>query len=199
MENVSDALYIAGAVLMLVIALTVAMSSFSTIRTQIDEIIQSDAQVDLATEEDGSYINYILSSDQSDIRTVGVETIISSMYRVLKENYNLYIKLKDPSGLTTINATRKIVYSAPDGTNSTLINAGDRLIEISLAGSGINSEEDIERLLSGTDGLYAKLIKPDGTPKKFKEYLGVYQEATDTSVSEINKATFRVITYIEDD
>ena len=193
MENVSDALYIAGAVLMLVIALTVAMSSFSTIRTQIDEIIQSDAQVDLATEEDGSYINYILSSDQSDIRTVGVETIISSMYRVLKENYNLYIKLKDPSGLTTINATREIVYSAPDGTNSTLINAGDRLIEISLAGSGINSEEDIERLL-GTNGLYEKL-----KGKKFKEYLGVYQEATDTSVSELNKATFRVITYIEDD
>ena len=193
MENVSDALYIAGAVLMLVIALTVAMSSFSTIRTQIDEIIQSDAQVDLATEEDGSYINYILSSDQSDIRTVGVETIISSMYRVLKENYNLYIKLKDPSGLTTINATREIVYSAPDGTNSTLINAGGKLIEISLAGSGINSEEDIERLL-GTNGLYEKL-----KGKKFKEYLGVYQEATDTSVSEINKATFRVITYIEDD
>ena len=193
MENVSDALYIAGAVLMLVIALTVAMSSFSTIRTQIDEIIQSDAQVDLATEEDGSYINYILSSDQSDIRTVGVETIISSMYRVLKENYNLYIKLKDPSGLTTINATRKIVYSAPDGTNSTLINASDKLIEISLSGSGINSEEDIERLL-GTNGLYEKL-----KGKKFKEYLGVYQEATDTSVSEINKATFRVITYIEDD
>ena len=191
MENISEALYIAGAVLMLVIALTVGMSSFSTIRAQIDEIIESDAKVDLAVDESGNYINYIISTDKSDVRTVGAETIVSSMYRVLKENYNLYIKLKSGyESLDTITVTDEVMYKDAEGNEQNLINNGEQLLEISLTGK-INSAQDIDKLL-GDDGLYAKL-----QGKKFKEYLGVYQEETDDTVSELNKATFRVITYIE--
>lgn len=50
---------------------------------------------------------------------------------------------------------------------------------------------DIEKILND-DGLYNKM-----KDKKFKEYLGVYQIETDGGVDEINKTTYRVITYEE--
>ena len=48
-----------------------------------------------------------------------------------------------------------------------------------------------KRCEDGEEGLYEKL-----KDKKFKEYLGVYQEKTDESVDRINKTTYRVITYV---
>lgn len=88
-DNISDALIMAGAILIFVIALTISMSSFTTMRTQIDQIVELDYKLDLIRDEDGNYMNYHTS--ESDVRIVGVETVVSSMYRVKKENYVIYI------------------------------------------------------------------------------------------------------------
>ena len=90
MEDIVEALYMAAAMLTFVIALTVSMSSFTNIRSQIDEILFAETKVDLATDDAGNYINYRTSTNNAN-RIVGADTIISSMYRVKKENYVVYI------------------------------------------------------------------------------------------------------------
>ena len=189
-DNLSDALVMAGAVLIFIIALTVSMSSFSTMRSQIDDIVESDSKLDLLM-DDGKYLNYLTSQDDGDVRIVGIETIISSLYRVEKENYRVYIKSSAiPRDLATVytNANPQ-TYKKDDGSSELLINTGDKVLEITIN----NKNSNITNLFS-KDGknLYDKL-----KGKKFKEYLGVYQERTADEVSAENKTTYRVITYIE--
>ena len=180
-DNISDALIMAGAILIFVIALTVCMSSFTTMRSQIDSIIEYDYKLDLVTDENGNYINYHTSN--SDARTVGIETVVSSMYRVAKENYVVYIAGLDsiPSGITKTNLNEPQKYN-----NEEIINTTDEVIKISISGANYN----VDKILNEY-GLYEKLKN-----EKFKEYLGVYQLATDESVDEVNKTTYRVITYV---
>ena len=172
-DNLTDAIMMAGAVLIFIIALTTSMSTFTTMRSQIDSIIEYDYKLDLVTDSEGNYINYHTSD--SDIRTVGVETIVSSMYRVKQENFVIYIL-----GLDNINngITQEEITINKVKTNA---------IKISIDGDNW----DIEKILND-DGLYNKM-----KDKKFKEYLGVYQIETDGGVDEINKTTYRVITYEE--
>ena len=46
MENASEALIMAGSVLLLIIALTVSISSFSRLKVQTDEIVSFSDQVE---------------------------------------------------------------------------------------------------------------------------------------------------------
>lgn len=94
MENAVDALIMAGSVLLLIIALSVSISSFTKLRVQVDEIVKTEQTVDLAKDEDGNYINYITNS-ADDVRTVKAETIISSIRRVPKENFVVCISFKN--------------------------------------------------------------------------------------------------------
>ena len=55
MENAVDALIMAGQVLMFIVALSVCMSSFSTLRTEIDEILGSTDTIRFA--KDGDWYN----------------------------------------------------------------------------------------------------------------------------------------------
>lgn len=190
-DNLSDALIMAGAVLIFVLALTVSMSSFTVMRTQIDEIVELDSRIDLAKNDKG-YLNYISTSpDNLDIRVVGIETIVSSMYRVAKENYVIYIKTKDYKygDATGMYLKDEGLSSQSYGTEE-IIKDDEKILQITI--NGTNS--DATTLLKDTDedgkGLYNKL-----KDKKFKEYLGVYQE--NTGASEANRTTYRVITYVE--
>lgn len=192
MENVTDALYMAAAILIFVVALTVSMSSFTTMRTQIDDIVEMDERIDLARDEN-NYLNYKTTS--SDIRTVGIETVVSSMYRVAKENYVIYIKAKNltlPDGVETTlseiaSDSGKIFdeQSFPDGEDP--IEVSDDIIYIDIN----ENNSDIDVLLND-NGVYEAL-----KDKKFKEYLGVYQEKSAVGVDDSNKITYRVITYVE--
>ena len=186
-ENLTDALMMAGAVLIFVIALTISMSSFSEMRTQIDEIIEMDSRVDLAQDATG-YLNYMTTS--SDIREVGIETIVSSMYRVAKENYVVYIKANglDNDVLMKFKDTGRSELDIeeqtfPDGTSS--IGKNDKVLYIDINGKNSNITYILDE-----KGVYNAL-----KDKTFREYLGVYQEKSEAS--EANKTTYRVITYVE--
>jgi len=191
-DNLTDALMMAGAILIFVIALTVSMSSFSEMRAQIDEIMEMDSRVDLAQDNAGNYLNYITTS--SDIRVVGIETVVSSMYRVAKENYVIYLKLTDPSDLPS-DKLMKLVDTGksgiedqyfPDGEK---ISQNDKVLFIDINGKNSNVNALLETV-TGSNKIYEILAG-----KKFKEYLGVYQEKTDAN--EANRTTYRVITYVE--
>ena len=89
MENVSDALIMAGQVLIFIIALTICISSFTALRVGVDEVVGQTETVQMARDSQG-YINYIDSEKVNAARVVGAETVVSSMYRAIKENYVIY-------------------------------------------------------------------------------------------------------------
>lgn len=183
MENATDALIMAGSVLIFLIALSVCVSSFTTLRTEIDQIIEQTETVDMA-QKNGEYVNYIKKSDDA-IRVVGSETVVSSMYRAKKENYVIYIVLKN--SLWNSKEFEKIgmIVKIPDIKKS-----ADNII--------INKSVNVIKLIGSYDFDYIlnKLNLYDSIKdKKFEEYLGVYQDNTDAT--EENKITYRIITYVE--
>ena len=187
MENATDALIMAGSVLIFLIALSVCVSSFTTLRTEIDQIIEQTETVDMA-QKNGEYVNYIKRSDDA-IRVVGSETVVSSMYRAKKENYVIYIVLKKSLKNSLKNSNefekRGMIVKIPDIKKS-----ADNII--------INKSVNVIKLIGSYDFDYIlnelKLYESI-KDKKFEEYLGVYQDNTDAT--EENKITYRIITYIE--
>ena len=95
MENAVDALYMAGAVLILIIALSVSISSLMTLKSRTYDIVTMDEQINETSYiEDGKlkYVNYI-TSDDMDVRIVGADAVTSALYRLVTEDYKIYIKL----------------------------------------------------------------------------------------------------------
>lgn len=189
MENASDALIMAGQILIFLVALTLCISSFSDLRTNIDRIIGQTEVVELAKDGD-EYINYIQSKDGNSTRIVGAETVVSSMYRAIKENYVVYIKLNENSDYESIkdkviikNATKDIKVG-----NNAIINKDDKIIEV---GIGEGKNQDVNKILS--DGKLFDTIKD----KNFQEYLGEYQASSEQAVTRENKITYRIITYVQ--
>ena len=91
MENASDALIMAGEMLIFIVALTVCISSFTKVRVEIDKIVGQKETVQMAkNEENQEYVNYIKSKKNNSIRVVRAETLLPSMYRAIKENYVIY-------------------------------------------------------------------------------------------------------------
>lgn len=183
MENATDALIMAGSVLIFLIALSVCVSSFTTLRTEIDQIIEQTETVDMA-QKNGEYVNYIKKSDDA-IRVVGSETVVSSMYRAKKENYVIYIVLKNRLWNSKEFEKIGMIVKIPDIKKS-----ADNII--------INKSVNVIKLIGSYDFDYIlnKLNLYDSIKdKKFEEYLGVYQDNTDAT--EENKITYRIITYVE--
>lgn len=223
MENSVEALYMAAAVLIFMLALTLTLSSFSTFRNDLEDLILSKEKVDTATTKDENgktkYINYISSSDEK--RTVGIDTVSNSLYRVYKENYTVVIKLgngnstnyeKFNSGKDLENYANCLKNGATvvkeqkyKSSGDQIINSNDYILVFDIP-TAQNDKEYINNALKA--GLY-ELLKD----KTFIEYTGVYYEAdtyplgeSDPSrdpsysgdhVSDANKKESRVITYIE--
>lgn len=224
MENVTEALYMATAVLVFMLALSLTLSSFSSFRNDLDRLITAEERVDEATITDSSgktsYINYI--SSDSELRTVGIETVVNSLYRVYKENYMVVMKLKESNDYTKFDSTgelkdfsnlkksgsdnveNQIYYK--NGNKIDLINGNNDSLLVFNIPSAQNDPDYISKALDA--GLY-NLLKG----KTFTEYTGIYYE-TDTiselnatnwdaykdqpsNVSDVNKREARVITYIE--
>ena len=180
MENATDALIIAASVLLLIIALSVNISSFSTLKRQVDDILNEREQIDMAS-EDNNYVNYYKSEDSNATRVVRIETVISATKRILKENYNIYIYAKNiGTDWLNENLFAKSIY------------INDKLKSVNCINLSIESDKR-EYL---TDETYKKLYS-NLKGRSFNEYIGEYQEALSEGVSSANKQTNRVITFVE--
>lgn len=188
MENTSDALIMAGQVLIFIIALTVCISSFSTAKTGLDGVISRTDTVKYVKGENG-YINYIQSSENGAIRKVGVETIISSMYRAIKENYVIYIKLKNSDNIFTphndVVVDKYIAKNELVINNKKVIRNGDSLIKVTI---GNDTNQQVNTILRNS--LYNQLHN-----LSFYEYFGEYKDAGEANIED--KTTHRIITYID--
>ena len=185
MENAVEALIMAGETLIFIIALTVCISSYTTVREQIDEIMGSTETIAMA-KESGEYINFIQSKNNGSVRNVGAETVVSSMTRAIKENYVVYIKLLNYSSVgtevDTIDATVDITINGKK-----IISVGDKIIKVT---NGYDTNQNVNEILKKS---FYNAIKD----KKFSEYLGEYQDDTAAGVSTENKEVRRIITYVE--
>lgn len=81
MENATDALYIAFAVLVLVIALSVSVTMFSRLNSVSKIVIDSS--------DTTRYYEYNIADGSKQSRVVGLETIIPNLYKYYNENYTI--------------------------------------------------------------------------------------------------------------
>lgn len=84
MENMADALKIAFGVLVFIIAITVTFMLLSQAKATTDVVM-------FVKDETNYYDNYKGNKD-NDGRIVGVDTVISSIYRAWEESYTITIK-----------------------------------------------------------------------------------------------------------
>lgn len=177
-DNISDAIFLAGSVLVFLIALTICISSFTTLRAGVDKIVEHRENVKMSKNSD-AYINYIKSRDSGATRLVGANTVLSSMYRTQKENFEVYVKLNNTNVLNNLELLGLKIDndSNDDKILRFTLNKNDSILEDS------NKMKD-----------FYNLIKE----YSFLEYLGIYQNKADEVTTE-NKLTYRIITYIQQD
>lgn len=93
MENASDAIIMAGAVLIFVIALTVAMTVFSQARQTVDTVVYASDRTNYY-----EYLSFDISNNIKN-RIVGLETIIPTLYKYYKENYTVVFLDENGKGM----------------------------------------------------------------------------------------------------
>lgn len=211
MENATDALKMAAAVLIFVLALSISINAFSEVRQVSDIILQYNDREYERIDKKYHYL-YFVEEDKTE-RLVGIESIIPSIYKAYKENYKivftditLYQKRNaDINGtLDPINYIDLQYESLPGGEEQKRM-----FINVILYGRNFftlsdwnNIRKDFEVLgiffESTWDGLYSQIQS-----EKFNESLGVYYQeevdgdtpVADSSTPDANKTKKRVITY----
>ena len=168
MENAVDALKIAFAIMMFVMALSLSISSLSQANAAVTAIISlNDRETDY---------NYV---EPTEKRIVGVETIVPTMYQAYRERIQIYFFKANGDALNIYTTTDK---------------AGNEIHTNCIDGSEVfqNAEQPIEHLNQIlNEGLYNDLAG-----KKFEEKLGEYYQNNSENTPDVNKTKARVITYI---
>ena len=198
MENATDALKMAAAVLIFVLALSISINAFGEARRASQVILDyRDREYDYT---------YITSGTTQ--RQVGLETIIPSIYKAYKENYKIIFDMQN------INDKNGLYSKKNENGNYDEINYID--LEKEVLGSDKQKEEFIKAIIYGKDsisdeykkefsdlginlkdvGIYARI-----KGNKVTEKLGVYyQEDMQTGGSntpDANKTKKRLITYTD--
>lgn len=202
MENAADALKMAAAVLIFVLALSISINSFSEVRQTSQTILNY---------RDREYETTYVEDNVSTERLVGAETIIPSIYKIYQENYKIIFNINSIGYLYKKKITEgekkgqdeKINYI--DLQKEVLGNESQKQRFIQAILYGVNSFEGKSDVVKEFKNLGIEFNNPNGIfeiikNKKYKESLGVYyQEEVDSdsasNISENNKTKKRVITY----
>ena len=205
MENAVDALKMAGAVLLFVLAISVAIVSFGQAREAADTILDYK---DRETVYIDGNLYYKTTGTE---RTVGLETIIPTIYRAYIENYKIVFEgLNEPIYTLKLRGNTEIKkYTIDLETKKTT--DGIQINNVALA----NDEQKSEFLCgilyrdftkSGSQDKFEKKynieLPRDNISlinrlkgKKITEYLGVYYQNDNEDVPDVNKTEKRIITY----
>lgn len=203
MENAADALKMAGAVLIFVLALSIIMLSFSEVRQAVDTILSYRDRETVYI--DGNFYYEAIGTE----RSVGLESIIPSIYRAYLENYKIVFEGLDHPIYTIVqNDGSKIEkYSLDLETNS-----GTEYVNIVLTNTEQKQEflnailyrkfetslvefEKKYNIKLDNDALYDVLSRKLNSGKKIVEYLGVYYQDDNPNIPDTNKVEKRIITY----
>ena len=149
MENATDALKMAAAVLVFVMALGIGISSFSQARVAADTLISY-------TDRDS--VTQYAEDIGTRTRFVGKETIVPTNYRAYKENYR--IQFYEADGTTPI-----VLYTKIEDGAEVEVNYVD--LERDNLGNHWQQDNFIMALLYGAKGTYKKA---DGSSMTFDEF-----------------------------
>lgn len=111
MENSSKALELAFAVMVFVMALTVAMTMFTKAREASEAVLKASDQT--------QYYSYINADSKSEFRIVSFETIVPTLYKYDKERYKVTFKkgsYNEQTGEIT-NVTPLAIYTTKTQRN----------------------------------------------------------------------------------
>lgn len=200
MENAADALKMAGAVMLFVLALSIIIFAFGQARESADIILDY-------RDRETSYVDtdYYVGTGITE-RTVSFETMIPSIFRAYLENY-------------------KIVFDGLSSPIYKIVNKNGNTIERKSLDLETNFNTEYNNVVLATDELKAEFIcgvlyhdfktNKDDFAEKFNiildnecvsiydqlrdktitEYLGVYYQKDDPNVPDIMKDEKRIITY----
>lgn len=113
MENAVDALKIAFAVFVFVIALSVSVISFTSVKVAADTIIY--------TKDETNYYEYEMAVGKAaENRIVGIETVIPTLFRYYKENYTVVFKQGSYNATTGEVSNEKYLYIYESLSNQNL-------------------------------------------------------------------------------
>ena len=201
MENATQALKMAAAVMIFVLSLTITITSFGEARKTLQTIRSSQDREFNSRAED--YVSTVTDASGNIItqRTVRAETIVPTIYKAYKENYKIVFKgLSQPlyrKASTSVSGDRIDIYAID--------------LEKDVVGTNKEKEEFVMALLYGSR--YPQLIdkfKKTGIflynedfydtikGKSFIESLGVYYQDELEGASDVpdaNRIKKRVITY----
>lgn len=198
MENVAEALKIAFAALLFVLALTLSMSSFSQATRAVNAIT--------TIKDKESQYTYVEPTEGLS-RTVGIETVVSTIYQAYEHNIEIHF-FDDITGKEI-----PIFYKFDPSTGEAKRDSTNLRIELSCIDTKTQSFggvaeyiEFVDVLLGGKElasqrliwDKYKDRIKYKGglynefADSKFEELLGEYEDGTGTS-----KTTRRIITFIK--
>ena len=201
MENAVDALKMAVAVMIFVLALTVSINAFTEAR------IASETLLDYTDREFflGKF-DYYNSDTSGKNRIVGAESIIPTIYKAYSdESYKIIFydgttplelyRLKNDNGEYEPINTMGLVYDVSKKIGVSDTNKKD-FIEWILYGEESEALNSLKNRIDLSNGnLYDKIISSN-----FEEFSGVYYQGEEKGKSnspEVNKQKIRVITYIK--
>ena len=195
MENVAEALKMAGAVLLFVLALSIIIISFGQVRQSVDIIIDYRDRETFYIETSYYYQNI------GTERTVSLETVIPSVFRAYLENYQIVFDgIKKPIYKIKKNDGKVIPKYSLDLEIDKLASGDEQKREFlsvilyhdfSISRNQTNFEKKFNNIsLDDCKPLYEQL---DG--KTITESLGVYYQDDSENEPNVNKVKKRVITY----
>ena len=215
MENAVEALKMAGAVLLFVIALSVAILAFTTSRESLDKIVKNADRETLTIENDSRF--YYIAND-NDVkeqssredrtkRYVGLETIIPTLYRTVEENFKVIFEFDDSSHFLYKKdgiGVKKIENEETTANTNNYIKLLEGIIygfTDSYNRNTFNNKFNIEIPSNQNECLYNYISSKISNGYKILESLGTYykedvtEDGSVSDVPEINKLEKRVITY----
>lgn len=192
MENASDAIIIAGSIFLLIIALTLSISSFSRVKTQIDDIVLSHDKVEYSLDSTNNKLLNFIESKNSYTRTVQFETIVTTLRRIRKESFDVYIITNENISDLATEIKDKLHENHTFGDIQ--VNADKTIIRFTLSGAANRYVED--KNSDNFDKALNLLYNRIGN-KEFKEYYGVYKQKTEDGVSDVEKSDIKIITYVQ--
>lgn len=194
MENIADALKMAAAVLIFVLALSISINAFGQARQTAQIILDA---------KDREYDYTYVEDNGTTQRIVGAESIVPSIYKAYKENYKIVFN------------TNKIadgLYKKKDRSGN-YVSVFSIDLENEVLGSDSQREEFITAILHGADDVTKNkfqtnlgiLLNSDGIygkikGNKFVEKLGIYYQEEvygSSNTPDANKTEKRVITYAD--
>ena len=188
MENVAEALKIVLAAMIFILALSLSVSSFSQASSTVNEIINMRDR-----ETEYTYVE----PAENLTRTVGIESVVSTIYRATTGNEEIEIHFVDNSGnqiplYYDIQEDGTLIeVTSIDSKNITSKDKADQkdFLDIILGGEDVLNKKNqttinkYKNVIKYTDGLYEEFKNAE-----FEELLGEYSQDN-------NKTVKRVITY----